>query len=140
MIFAGWTVVYRNAKKIASRNETFSLIGRIRDSVQKVEDYASDYYTDSEERRIDPYLWEGKLLAKIDSIRTDTEHLASRNIKLNNLRIVNLRRTATLNAERVAEMGIAEKRQKISEVKVAGTELLNELDGQFLTNNSFLNP
>lgn len=83
---------------------------------------------------------EGKLLAKIDSIRTDTEHLASRNIKLNNLRIVNLRRTATLNAERVAEMGIAEKRQKISEVKVAGTELLNELDGQFLTNNSFLNP
>lgn len=140
MILAGWTVVYRNAKKIASRNETFNLIGRVRDSVQKVEDYTSDYYTDNEEKRIDPYLWEGKLLAKIDSIRTDTQHLASRHIQLSNLRIVNLRRTATLNAERVATMGIHEKRQKITEVKAAGTELLNELDRQFLTNNSFLKP
>lgn len=37
-------------------------------------------------------------------------------------------------------MGIHEKRQKITEVKAAGTELLNELDRQFLTNNSFLKP
>mgnify|MGYP001628229310 FL=1 len=140
MIFAGWTVVYRNAKKIASRNETFSLIGRIRDSVQKVEDYASDYYTDTDENRIDSYLWEGKLLAKIDSIRTDAMHLQSRNISLNNLRIVDLRRTATLNAEQVTKMDNAQKRQKITEVKAAGTQLLNELDAQFLTSNTFLKP
>lgn len=140
MIFFGWTVVYRNARRIASRNETFSLAGRVRDSVAAIEDAAADYYTDSTDSRMEPYLWEGRLLTKIDRIRADLEHLSKRNVKVYNLRLVNLRRTATLDADQIRKMTPTQKREKISAVKVAGTELLHELDTKFLQRNNFLSP
>lgn len=140
MIFVGWTVVYRNARRIASRNETFSLAGRVRDTVAAIEDSAAEYYTGDPEKRTDPYLWEGQMLIKIDRIRTDLDHLTKRSLDVYNLRLVNLRIAAILDADQVHKMTLSEMRDKITKVKVAGTELIDELDSAFLQRNTFLSP
>jgi hypothetical protein len=140
MILIGWTVVYRNARRIASRNETFSLAGRVRDTVASIEESAASYYASKNDERTEPYLWEGQILVRIDRIRTDLDHLRKRKLDVFNLRLANLRIAALLDADQVSKMSATQKRDKITEVKRAGTELINELDRLFLHNNTFLSP
>lgn len=108
MIAIGWSVIYRNAKRISSRNETFTIINRIADNLRAIEEKTVSFYSRGFEKQ-SPALWYSDISLHIESIREHIGLLRKRRIDPGVNHLANLREHTSLRCEEAGKMSTEEK-------------------------------
>jgi len=114
VVFAGWRVIYKNAQKIATRNESFSLIRDANETLDRLrlEGVALWRMTDKDE--INFYT---KITTNdIRILRNTITKLNGRNVHIDSKVLTPLRRALTLNNTKVVDQSIEGMSENISAV------------------------
>lgn len=137
MIVVGWSVIYRNAKRISSRNETFTIINRVADNLRSIEEKTVEFYSRGHQAQA-PVLWYSDIALHIESIREHLALLKKREIDPGLNHLANLREHTSLRCEEAAEMSADEKVLMFQNLKAASTDLLRSLHDRFSTKHPHL--
>ncbi|WP_418140238.1 hypothetical protein NUW46_12585 [Marinobacter sp. MA] len=138
MIILGWSVIYRNAKKISSRNETFTIINRVADHLRSIEEKTVEFYSHGHEKQ-HPALWYSDIALHIESIREHITLLKSRKIDPGLNHLANLREHTSLRCEEAGTMDQESKILMFQDLKAASSRLLDTLHKKFEQRHPFLN-
>lgn len=137
MIIIGWSVVYRNAKKISSRNETFTIINRVADHLRSIEEKTVKFYSHGYKNQA-PALWYSDISLHLESIREHLHLLNLRGIDPGINHLANLREHASLRCEEAEKMDHEEKILMLHELKAASANLLGILHRKFQDQHPFI--
>lgn len=100
LIYCGWKVLYRNAKRIATRNETFSLINSCLTRIDDLCKSSVNYWSASDNDYLVMVMKSKQLELEINSLKQNLKLISSRNININFSRYIRkLRQAMTLDAQ-----------------------------------------
>lgn len=116
LVLIGWWVIYRNAKKLATRNETKSLIDSTISTIDTLESISLDYWLASRKERIDTDVYESKILAKIISLNNKLSLLNQRKLTVSSNALANLHSKLLLNDEQADRMSKEDKQLRVNEI------------------------
>ncbi|MGK4474111.1 hypothetical protein [Aeromonas molluscorum] len=135
LVFIGWWVVYRNAKKMATRSETKGFVDDLMKQVSEMEKAAVDYWLAGRKDRTEPRNFEMLMLAKLALLNQKVDILNTRNIQTKSIieQIGLLQDGMLLDCERADQMSLDERSAKANEVLTAGCEIQTSLYRQFIT-------
>jgi hypothetical protein len=127
LIVAGWFVIYRNAKKLSTRSETFAIVNRLSNLLEELGQDGTQYWSDT--RPVEEYeakLFLGKCNSNINNIRTLLKILEDRGFVCpSEERLHELFESLTLDCEYRKK---SEKcRKKLSDIRSIVDELNNHL-------------
>ncbi|MGB5856528.1 MAG: hypothetical protein WBH20_14880 [Oceanisphaera sp.] len=134
IVFIGWNVIYRNAKRIATRAETKSILDDIIKHINDIESNATNYWLSGRRERVDHENYELLLMAKRNVLASRIELLTIRNITVcdkSHDNLSNMFEYALLDCE-AADQTSADKRREIAQnILNASTELVMSLYNNF---------
>jgi hypothetical protein len=100
VVIFGWSVIFHNSKKIATRNETFSIIKGLLDLLDSIGNDGCDLWVNSDDLEVK---W-ARLRPKMQGVRSDISLLVeTRNMNVDLARMKDLRRALTLNVEQARD-------------------------------------
>jgi hypothetical protein len=129
LVLIGWRVLYNNAKKIASRNETFAITNRITVLLTEIQNNSEDFWLKGAFKE-QPQYYELLILSKIKQISAKLKLLENRKIntyELNRL-IFPIRRDCTMTAPIAVNLKDEEKREQLEAILDSTLKLENQLD------------
>jgi len=135
LVLIGWRVVYVNAKRIATRNESYALITRLIDKLLDLDRKCTEYWL---ERTNDgsSESWITKIGMEIKSIRTLLELLeAHHSFPEKSEIILKIRQSATLDAERVNSLSASERKTRRSKQAANISGAIQTIYGHYRTSN-----
>jgi hypothetical protein len=98
LMIVGWKVLFGNAQRIATRSETFSIVNDLIGQLNEARERCVDFWSSAQKEDFDAELEWQKLKPYITSVRSSKDFLdANRNIKVENMKIVQFRRALSLN-------------------------------------------
>lgn len=116
LVIIGWVVIYRNARKIATRSETKSLIDDVISILNAMESLATEYWLSGRQSRMETEQFIVIFNAKLLTLNSRLEVLKARKVNVNNVNIGDLYEQMTLDCEQVDRMPTAEKYQKVQKI------------------------
>jgi len=136
-VIFGWSVLYKNALRCASRAESHQLISQLMDRLEKLERDGIDYWFQdraniSRNRAIGTTRM---LLSQLATVRMLLEQTSKRGLSLLELNIdlVRLRRALTLDAERPNSLAEEVVANKVEEIATATSVLRRAVYEKFLS-------
>lgn len=100
LIYCGWKVLYKNAKRIATRNETFSLISSCLSRIDDLCNSSVNYWSANDSEHLVMLMKSKQLEQEINSLKQNLKLISSRNININFSRYIRkLRQAITLDAQ-----------------------------------------
>ncbi len=135
LVLIGWRVVYRNAKRLATRSETKGFIDDLMKQVSEMEKLAVDFWLAGRKERTEPRNYEMLLLAKLSLLNQKIDLLNARKIETANIiiQVGMLQDGMLLDCERADQMSLDERSGKAHEVLTCGKEIQTSLYRQFIT-------
>ena len=130
MIVLGWKILYKNAKKIATRNETYALVLKAHDAIRQAQSMGHDFWCG----KVDD-LSKAKsriLLHQVGIIGDIFDVLEVRGIKVNDVAMAQLRNAITLDAESPDRVDEEKAIKKIDAIAQYSSELQEALYKEFL--------
>ncbi|WP_345854213.1 hypothetical protein [Shewanella algae] len=129
LVFVGWIVLYRNARKLASRNEAFTFASRINAKLKEISDLSEDFWLKGTYNN-DPQVYEFLTLSKIKSLNLKLKIMEERQLKLNDNSkyLFDIRRACTYSASNISKLSLPKKREEMSNILDALDVLESELD------------
>lgn len=130
----GWKVVYRNAKKLARRNENFQLINRINQLIEGTTHECISYWTKAPEsdqvRRLESISFE----KKVANIKLEIDNLERRNFSIAGVSsaLFKYRNAITLDVSYVVKKDIDYKTKKIEDISDTSVALKSLLSQAFI--------
>lgn len=134
LIFIGWKVVFNNAKKIASRNETYAIVNRIITLLGDIQKLSESFWLQAQFQE-QPQYYDLLALSKIKLIRSKLEILENRRVDINDIQtlIFPIRKACTINSYKIASLSENEKREQIQSILNATSEFETLLDEKMKT-------
>ncbi|MGP1834352.1 hypothetical protein ACTTBA_14840 [Shewanella frigidimarina] len=134
LIFIGWKVVFNNAKKIASRNETYAIVNRIITLLGDIQKLSESFWLQAQFQE-QPQYYDLLTLSKIKLIRAKLQILDNRQVDTNDIQtlIFPIRKACTFNSYKVASLSENEKREQIQSILNATSEFETLLDEKMKT-------
>ena len=129
LIMTGWGVIYKNAKKLASRNELFNRKTRIIQKVLDISDSAIDFWgrEHHKEHKKEYLLKTSVFVHGIDSLKKQINNISEfKSIDTEEL-IRDFRSYITLDAERPYELDTADIDDKIALIINSSDEICNSI-------------
>jgi len=130
-IIIGWKVLYKNAKRIASRNEAYALLMKTQDEILNIEKLGYKFWTDSTNRsKCSSYV----LAIRIQSILTLLDLLEPRGFAVDPHDIYKLRNAITMDSETPDKLAEDTIRKKLVNISHFSTQIQTALHKEFLNN------
>ena len=134
MVIIGWDVIYKNARKIATRNEMFSQVNSIINEIYAARNDAIKYwsYPKGKFQKDESLLNTAVLTQAISSIDKRIDKLSNQGLFINYHRpLRQLRRNITLDMERPDHISVSDKTVKIEEIVHSADQLVHDLNESF---------
>ena len=134
LAICGWKVVYRNAKKLARRNENFQLINRINQLIEGTTHECISYWTnapqDDQTRRLESISFE----KKVANIKSEINNLERRSFTITGVSsaLFKYRNAITLDISYVTKKDIDYKSKKIEHISDSSVALKSLLSEAFI--------
>ena len=121
LVFIGWRVVYRNAKKLATRSESKAIIDHLVKLTNEASDDAVDYWSSTPKSSTDASRNASRIFtisfgAKMSQIQNFVGILSHRNINIDYLKLAEIQSSATLLAEQRDSSETEVKLEKCQEI------------------------
>jgi hypothetical protein len=127
-IIAGWKVLYRNAKRIASRNETYALLLKTQSEILHAEKQGLEFWSNaSQQTNLDSYI----LALNVERIRKLLNLLSMRGINVDDRYIYLLRNAITLDAEASSDVAQEKIQQKLVHILRFSCQIQNDLHNAY---------
>lgn len=127
LIVVGWRVVFHNAKKLATRNETYNFVSQLLSLLDELLKESISYWTTSDEVSAG-YLQSQKLISKTHRFKKKLALLDTRGLAFDcSKELKNIRRAITLDAQRASDVSTAKKLNKIEDLNYYGAQLTNKV-------------
>ncbi|EKN4696361.1 hypothetical protein [Yersinia ruckeri] len=111
-IFVGWGVVYRNAKRLATRSESKTAIDNLIKVVNEISDIGITYWLSTGASHMSSHHYEMTIMSKISQSFEFMKVLAGRGVKLDDKFLADLSEKTTLNCEKVTIMSADSRTEK----------------------------
>ena len=131
LIIVGWCVIYHNAKKLATRNETKSLIDELVSQIDKLEKLTTDYWLSGRQSRLDTDAYLLLINAKTQLISSRLKTISHRKIDISGVDLSCLSELMTLNCEDVDKHSLDEKREQMQSFLNEVNEGIESLYSEF---------
>jgi len=132
LVVVGWLVIWRNAKLLATRSETYSFVCSVCADIAKIKEMSSDWCLGDGEPA-DKKLQLKVLKSEVRSLINSLNYLEkNRGVYLGDNRPFKLRVALTMDAEKLlSESNEEAALKKYSEIQMAYSDLSLELRGSF---------
>lgn len=120
---AGWGVLIRNTRRIATRGETYAIVQSLLAILDKVETEARDYWLKNAESwsRDKAAGFVAQVSDAIETLRLLSEVAQQRALKIDAIRMLGLlRQSLTLDAERLSTV---DREQRVEKISAATSEI-----------------
>lgn len=116
LVIAGWFVVYRNAKRLATRNETKSILDSALSALDCLENLAVDYWLSGRQKRKDTDEFILLISAKLLTFHNRLELLKKRKVRTEIIDLSELATLMTIDCEDVDRMQADNRRERVQEI------------------------
>lgn len=113
LVIIGWLVIYKNARKIATRGETKSLIDDVIKILYDIEELSVAYWLSGRKGRIDSEEFLLLFNAKLLTLNSRLEILKDRKINVEVIDLADISECITFRCEDVDRMQSTEKRERV---------------------------
>ncbi|MGR5390822.1 hypothetical protein [Vibrio crassostreae] len=113
LVIVGWGIIYRNAKKLATRTETKSFIDEVTKQLAVIETNCVDYWLSGRTRRVETDEYILIFNASLMTLNSKLDLLFKRNIDATCVDLAELSTLATYQCEDVDSMTSEAKRAKV---------------------------
>lgn len=113
LVIIGWTVIYRNARRIATRAETKSLIDDLFRIFDSIESLAVDYWLSGRKNRIDSEEFTLLFNAKLLTLDSRLKLLQLRKVDVSVVDLSELAELITIDCEDVDRKSDSDKRSRV---------------------------
>jgi hypothetical protein len=129
----GWFIVYRNARRLATRSETKSFIDDLMKLVAEIEKVAVDFWLAESEKRTEHRHFQMLMLAKLELLDQKIKIIQERSIVIEELveHVGFFHDGILLDCERVGSMTLDTRIEKANEVLSYGKEIQTSLYKKF---------
>ncbi|KKA43416.1 hypothetical protein [Salinivibrio sp. KP-1] len=131
LIILGWAVIYSNAKKIATRSETKSLLDRALEQAELCSNFATDFWLPGSSVQPDPDHFQLVFMTQISRLNVTIKALEHRCIKVDSGLLAKFITHSTLNAEQMSEFGKTKRNEKGLQINHACMRLTESLIAEF---------
>jgi len=128
-IIIGWKVLYRNARRIAKRNETYALLMKTQNEILHAEKRGLDFWSHPTIRTsLDSYL----LALNVQRIGNLLDLLSKRGLNVDDHYIYRLRNAITLDAEKPGTVTQEKIQRKLVHISDFSQRIQNDLHSAFV--------
>ncbi|MCS6153649.1 hypothetical protein G3465_12170 [Shewanella baltica] len=129
LIFIGWRVVYTNAKKLATRSETYAINSRITTLLTDIQKLAEEFWFKSQFND-QPQHYDLLMLAKIKLLGAKLDMLKNRKIDIYEIERQKfpLRKACTYRSFDINTLSDAEKREQVDGILQVITSIEMKID------------
>jgi hypothetical protein len=142
LIIIGWNVIYRNAKRLATRNETKSLIDDAMKSLQILEDLTLNYWLSRNESSMKADEFQLLVAARLEAFNNQLQQIQRRNINIDDVDLANLSEFMTLNCESVDITHVDEHRIQVQyfleQANLSRVSLFNDFENRHKPSYGFV--
>ncbi|BCV49594.1 hypothetical protein [Shewanella algae] len=131
LVLIGWKVIYNNAKKIASRNETYSVSNQILSILSDIQKMSESFWI-RDEFNENPQFYELLVLSKTKQISSKIKVLKGRNVDVYDINrlVFPIRKSCTLDIHLVTSKGVDGRREQLEQILNATLAFEQALDKQ----------
>lgn len=133
----GWQVIFRNAKKLASRAESYSIISNINSRLNDIKEASDEFWLDTETKKT-PLSYDTLVALKLREVQGLLKTLENRHISSQDgpKSVSQVRRACTLNSTKTNEITDSEERAKILRgiyaiISVCENEVYNSFSNKY---------
>ena len=127
IIIIGWCVLYNNAKKIATRAETKSILDRITEKIDETVVFSTDFWLLSNVNDIKPDHFELLFLNRMTQIFGCVTLLKSRGLDISYEFISTLLELSTLDCEKIKTTSKSKRQIKAYEINEAAIKAIEHI-------------
>jgi len=127
LIIFGWRVLYKNARKIASRNETYNLLCIAQNQLSKIEELGQNYWCSESSSKLTVIGSTQIFVSHINKIKNTISILNQRGVSVDAFDVYKLRSALTLNIEQKDTLPPADVSQKLSDISFYSQSITSEL-------------
>ena len=142
LVIIGWNVIYRNAKRLATRNETKSLIDDAMKSLQALEDLTLSYWLSRNELSMKADEFQLLVAARLEAFNNQLQQIQRRNINIDDVDLASLSEFMTLNCESVDTTHVNEHRIQVQffleQVNLSRVSLFNDFENRHKPSYGFV--
>ena len=120
-------MLFKNARKIASRNETYNLLCIAQNQLSKLEEIGQIYWCNGAMNAMVVVGTAQVFVSNINKIKNTIQILDRRGVSVNAFDIYKLRNALTLNIERKDKLSTPEITQKLSDISHYTQRITSEL-------------
>jgi len=131
LIILGWQVIYNNAKKLATRNETKSLIDDIVAIVEKLEGLTTEFWLQSRQSRLDVDVFLLLTQSKLQIFNSRIKIIEKRDISVSEIDLGKFLEFMTLDCENVDSQKPEKKRKQVESLLDESNKCLEHLYAEF---------
>lgn len=130
-VLVGWKVVYNNAKKLASRSETYAIVNRLITLLNDVQKLSEEFWLKAEYKET-PQNYDLLVLSKTKLISAKLDTLKGRGIDIYELQrlVFPLRKACTLNSYNIDKLSEDAKREQVDGILVSISNFEKQLDSK----------
>ncbi len=130
-VLVGWQVIYNNAKKLASRSETYAIVNRLITLLSDVQKLSEEFWLKAEYND-NPQNYDLLILSKTKLISTKLETLKSRGVNIYELQrlVFPLRKACTFNSYNIEKLSEDTKRAEVDEILTSISNFEKQLDSK----------
>ncbi|WP_372941756.1 hypothetical protein [Shewanella sp.] len=131
IVIIGWQVVYNNGKKLASRNETYSIANQISTLIADIQKISESFWLKGEFND-NPQFYELLVLSKIKLIHSKVKLLEKRSVEVYKVSrlIYPIRRSCTFDIHNIESQTLDFKREHIENILNSTLDFAQSLDEQ----------
>lgn len=113
----GWNVLFKNAKKLASRSETYSVVSSTMSLLYELLDISENFWL-SEKYKNSPRFYDTIIAIKLRNIQNLLGILCQRDLELGNTTsvVVKIRRSCTLQSNAIATLSDVNKIKQLQNI------------------------
>jgi hypothetical protein len=110
----GWNVLFSNAKKLASRSESYTLVTKANDILKEIKKESDDFWLD-ESKEKSPIMYDTSIALKLREVQQILKILGNREVSCSDVSktIYQVRRACTLSSPKIQTMDSEEDKAVI---------------------------
>nr|WP_319537241.1 hypothetical protein [uncultured Vibrio sp.] len=133
LVIVGWFIIYRNAKRLATRAETKSILDSALSELASIESMAVEYWLAGRQKRIESDEFILLISSKLLTFHSRLQLLHGRKVNIQGVDLGDLSTLITIDCEEVDRMQPEAKRERVQEILDSANAVHNELYDEFHT-------
>ncbi|TCV22097.1 hypothetical protein EDB70_1149 [Vibrio crassostreae] len=133
LVMVGWEVIYKNGKKIASRNEMFARKTAVMNELSALTNEAVSFWENDKLKDSECLIKTSIFVAKTQSIKNKVKLMQELGLVVDiDVHVRNLRRSITLDAEQANQVDLGSKCERIFKIIESSDSLKKQLSQAFM--------